>query len=908
MGAGLPISGARACVNASPAPELRSTLQLRDFGGGVRGGWPACEGAVTASPCATMKLQETKSKPKAPSFGRFQTKGIKVVGKWKQVEIDPNMFAEGQMDDLVCFEELTDYQLVSPAKNSSSLFSKEEPKKRKAQSVSGKEEGESSSSKKRMKLKKNKDMETEGISAQEEFEVKDAEPEPQGDGTVCPNPQVEEMVSESSAQSVPKKKKKKGKKKLEPSQGTTPKVPKKAKTWVPEMHDQKADVTAWKDLFVPKPVLRALSFLGFSAPTPIQALTLAPAIRDKLDILGAAETGSGKTLAFAIPMIHAVLQWQMKKKPTSAPSDTGAVPGETRTEATTESGVPPDEIGVKGEVLPSEAGVKATAPPSKVKSGAAVPDQVLPFCDGDAGEGPSSLVREKAIPKQDEDKEEKLDEEETGRLKQELDGKIATCKAHPKRPLLGLVLTPTRELAVQVKQHIDAVAKFTGIKTAILVGGMSAQKQQRMLNRQPEIVVATPGRLWELIKEKHPHLSNLRQLRCLVVDEADRMVEKGHFAELSQLLEMLSDSQYNPKRQTLIFSATLTLVHQAPARILHKKHIKKIDKTAKLDLLVQKIGMRGKPKVIDLTRNEATVETLTETKIHCETDEKDLYLYYFLMQYPGRTLVFANSISCIKRLSGLLKVLDIMPLTLHACMHQKQRLRNLEQFARLEDCVLLATDVAARGLDIPKVQHVIHYQVPRTSEIYVHRSGRTARATNEGLSLMLIGPEDVINFKKIYKTLKKDEDIPLFPVQTKYMDAVKERIHLARQIEKAEYRNFQACLHNSWIEQAAAALEIELEEEMYKGRKTDQQEERRRQKQMKVLKKELRHLLCQPLFKEDLKTKYPTQSGKLPTLMATPRNGESALSCLAKQKKKKKKKPPPKEQQQEQPQPSTSAD
>lgn len=240
-----------------------------------------------------MKLKETKSKPKAPSFGRFQTKGIKVVGKWKQVEIDPNMFADGQMDDLVCFEELTDYQLVSPAKNSSSLFSKEEPKKRKAQSVSGKEEGESSSSKKRMKLKKNKDMETEGISAQEEFEVKDAEPEPQGDGTVCPDPQVEEMVSESSTQTVPKKKKKKGKKKLEPSQGSTPKVPKKAKTWVPEMHDQKADVTAWKDLFVPKPVLRALSFLGFSAPTPIQALTLAPAIRDKLDILGAAETGKG---------------------------------------------------------------------------------------------------------------------------------------------------------------------------------------------------------------------------------------------------------------------------------------------------------------------------------------------------------------------------------------------------------------------------------------------------------------------------------------------------------------------------------------------------------------------------------------------------------------------------------------
>ncbi|KAM4831749.1 ATP-dependent RNA helicase DDX24 isoform X2 [Urocitellus parryii] len=731
-----------------------------------------------------MKLKETKSRPKPPSRGKFQTKGIKVLGKWKQVKIDPNMFADGQMDDLVCFEELTDYRLVSAVKNPSNLFSKEKLKKRKVQAGSEEEEGESSSPKKKIKLKKSKvvvPITEEIITTQKDFEVKDAEPEPQGDDTICPDSEVGETASESPEHTVPKKKKNKGKKRLEPSQSTAPKVPKKAKTWMPEVHDQKADVSAWKDLFVPKPVLRALSFLGFSAPTPIQALTLVPAIRDRLDILGAAETGSGKTLAFAIPMIHAVLQWH-KRKPSPIPSNTGVPLGET------------------------SAGAETGSP---------------------------------------------------------------------------------------------------RIKTAILVGGMSTQKQQRMLNRHPEIVVATPGRLWELVKERHPHLSNLRQLRCLVVDEADRMVEKGHFAELSQLLEMLNDSQYNPKRQTLVFSATLTLVHQAPTRILHKKHIKKMDKTAKLDLLMQKIGMRGKPKVIDLTRNEGTVETLTETKIHCETDEKDLYLYYFLMQYPGRSLVFANSISCIKRLSGLLKVLDIMPLTLHACMHQKQRLRNLEQFARLEDCVLLATDVAARGLDIPKVQHVIHYQVPRTSEIYIHRSGRTARATSEGLSLMLIGPEDVINFKKIYKTLKKDEDIPLFPVQTKYMDVVKERIRLARQIEKAEYRNFQACLHNSWIEQAAAALEIELEEEMYKGGKADEQEERRRQKQMKVLKKELRHLLSQPLFKEDLKTKYPTQSGRLPQLTAAPRTGESALSCLSKQKKKKKR---PKEQQQGLPQPSTSAE
>ncbi|XP_007529133.2 ATP-dependent RNA helicase DDX24 [Erinaceus europaeus] len=851
-----------------------------------------------------MKSKKTKSDPKSPHCGRLHTKGIRVVGEWKEVKIDPNVFADGQMDDLVCFEELTDYHLVSTAKNSSGLFTKGTPKKRKAQADAedGEREGEPSSSKKKLKLKKRKAEETEGASARSEFEVQDAEPSVPGDSVLCPPPEGGELTSKSLAQAVPKKKKKKGKK-VQPPQDTNPKVPKKAKTWVPEARDHKADVSAWRGLFVPKQVLRALSFLGFSAPTPVQALTLAPAIRDKLDILGAAETGSGKTLAFAIPMIHTVLQWQ-RKKSTPTPSNIVTLPGGTRTETGAESELPSSTGAERG--LESEAPPLGTAaPPSRATAemGDSVIEQVLPFNDDDPGAGPSSSSG-KSVPKQEEDQGEELDEEQTGELKQEL-GQVVSSKAHSKHPLLGLVLTPTRELAVQVKQHIDAVAKFTGIKTAILVGGMSTQKQQRMLNRHPEIVVATPGRLWELVKEKHPHLSNLRQLRCLVIDEADRMVEKGHFAELSQLLEMLGDSQYNPKRQTLVFSATLTLVHQTPARILHKKHTKKIDKTAKLDLLMQKIGMRGKPKVIDLTRSEATVETLTETKIHCETDEKDFYLYYFLMQYPGRTLVFANSISCIKRLSGLLKVLDIMPLTLHACMHQKQRLRNLEQFARLEDCVLLATDVAARGLDIPKVQHVIHYQVPRTSEIYVHRSGRTARAASEGLSLMLIGPEDVVNFKKIYKTLKKDEDIPLFPVETKYMDAVKQRIHLGRQIEKAEYRNFQACLHNSWIEQAAAALEIELEEDMYKGAKADQQEERRRQKQMKVFKKELRHLLSQPLFRDELKTKYPTQAGKLPVLGSAPRSSESALNCLAKQKKKKKK---PKEQHQNQPQPSTSTD
>lgn len=168
--------------------------------------------------------------------------------------------------------------------------------------------------------------------------------------------------------------------------------------------------------------------------------------------------------------------------------------------------------------------------------------------------------------------------------------------------------------------------------------------------------------------------------RCLVIDEADRMVERGHFAELESLLEMLNSVHFNPTRQTFVFSATLTMARNLPTRLLQKKK-KNLDQRSRLEILMEKVGIKSKPKIIDLTRKQATVETLTETQIHCQKEEKDFYLYYFLLQYPGRTMVFANSIDCIKRLNSLLVILDRTPLPLHANMHQKQRLKNLERFA-----------------------------------------------------------------------------------------------------------------------------------------------------------------------------------------------------------------------------------
>lgn len=169
------------------------------------------------------------------------------------------------------------------------------------------------------------------------------------------------------------------------------------------------------------------------------------------------------------------------------------------------------------------------------------------------------------------------------------------------------------------------------------------------------------------------------------------------------------------------------------------------------------------PKIVDLTLSRGTARNLTESRILCETTQKDVYLYYFLQKHPGRSIVFCNSIECVKRLVSVLGYLNCAPLGLHGNMAQKQRLKNIDRFKARPDSLLVATDVAARGLDIPLVQHVIHYQTPRTTENYVHRSGRTARANNEGIAVLLMDPTEVRFYTKLYQDLGRSmTDILLF--------------------------------------------------------------------------------------------------------------------------------------------------
>lgn len=493
-------------------------------------------------------------------------------------------------------------------------------------------------------------------------------------------------------------------------------------------------------------MLKALREDTFTAPTPIQALALPHAIRDRLDIVGAAETGSGKTLAFSIPILHHILQ------------------------------------SLQSSDL--------------------------------AEEGP-----------------------------------------------VALILEPTRELALQVKKHILAAARYTNIKVVTVVGGMAPQKQARLLKRKPEIVIATPGRLWEMIEEGEEHLSRLPFVQQLVVDEADRMIEKGHFEELTKILAFINgENSSHQTRQTYVFSATLSLTHSGPQRHIKKK--RKKESGNKLDELVERIGIKGKPKVIDLTRKEATAQTLTETRINCRLDEKDLYLYYLLRKYGGRTLVFCNSKDCIRRLVSIFTLLQREPLPLHADMHQRQRLKNLDRFTVKETSLLLASDVAARGLDIPGVDHVIHYQVPRTIENYVHRSGRTARASREGLSVTLVSPDEAPNYRKIVKDLKQGEDLAEFPIQVEMLHNLKPIVMLATDIDKREHRFKSDKRHNGWLHKAAEEMEIDMDDDLLADLGSSEEQDRLLA-ELSAMKKKMAALIQRPLVQATFSGRYPTKTGQL---------------------------------------------
>lgn len=456
-------------------------------------------------------------------------------------------------------------------------------------------------------------------------------------------------------------------------------------------------------------------------------------------------------------------------------------------------------------------------------------------------------------------------------------------------PLRALILTPTRELAKQVCDHLKEAAKFLGIHVVPIVGGLSMEKQERLLKKKPEIVVGTPGRLWELMSSGNQHLVELHSLSFFVLDEADRMIERGHFKEVQSIIEMLplsnsSDEQtvkatsscetvanlQIKKRQTFVFSATLALsanFRKKLKRGLSTSKASTADDLSSIEALSKQAGMKPNAEIVDLTNASILPEKLEESFIECSDDDKDANLYYILSVHgQGRTIIFCTSISALRHISSLLRILGINVLTNHAQMQQRARMKAVDRFREGENSVLVATDGFARGMDFDNVRTVIHYQLPHSSDVYIHRSGRTARKSLTGCSIALISPADKAKFYSLCKSFSK-ENLQQFPVDQAYMPAIMNRLSLARQIDKISSKNSKENANKSWLQRNAESMGLILEasdseEERVRGHK----QRKATSAQLQKLQQDLNELLQHPLQPKTFSRRYLAGAGISPLL------------------------------------------
>ncbi|CCK72562.1 ATP-dependent RNA helicase KNAG_0K01980 [Huiozyma naganishii CBS 8797] len=470
------------------------------------------------------------------------------------------------------------------------------------------------------------------------------------------------------------------------------------------------------------------------------------------------------------------------------------------------------------------------------------------------------------------------------------------------RPV-ALIFTPTRELASQVTSHLTNLGEsiFTGRnKFAImsLTGGLSIQKQERVLkyDGSGQIIIATPGRFLELLEKRSDLVARFAQIETLVLDEADRLLQDGHFDEFTKILKLLSQARREKegKRshwQTLIFSATFSLdLFNKLASNGQGHTLKESDNELEevLKQLMTKIHFKERPTIIDANPFDKVNMQVKEALIECAPLERDLYVYYFISMFPGTTLIFCNAIDSVKKLTSFLNFLRIPSFQIHSSMSQKNRLSNLEKYEKKaqfnktlhKPTVLIASDVAARGLDIPGIQHVIHYHLPRTADVYIHRSGRTARGQSEGVSVMICSPQEAMGpLRKLRKVLssgsesqrrqkrgrglKWQKDVSLLPIEVDIVRQLKGRSQLAAELANHDVSSTSLNKDENWLKKAADDLGIDVDsddekKDVYLAKNRNRKLNKTLGKdEYKMRKLELNSMLDQPVRK-DMRKKYLT--------------------------------------------------
>ena len=303
--------------------------------------------------------------------------------------------------------------------------------------------------------------------------------------------------------------------------------------------------------------------------------------------------------------------------------------------------------------------------------------------------------------------------------------RLVTSSGRPQgRPQTRLlVLAPTRELAVQIEGDVRSLVRYTGLRGVTVCGGLGIGPQIRAFRAGVDIVVATPGRLMDHIRNG---AATFDALEVLVLDEADRMLDMGFWPDVMRIVEELPTA-----RQTLLFSATTSRdVVRAAAQIMKE------------------------PKLIQVGRTGGLASAITHVSHTMPSDAKATWLNAFLRSAKGQSLVFVRTKHRADRLATRLSADGHRTATLHANRSQGERMAAVRDFKDGRVTVLVATDIAARGIDVEGIGHVINFEVPPTADAYVHRVGRTGRAQATGTAVTLVAPDEVGTLRSIERSLK----------------------------------------------------------------------------------------------------------------------------------------------------------